>query len=125
MQGMRTLYHPARDDITLSGIFYALSDPIRLKIVAELENTVEEWCGSLDLDIAKSTLSHHFKVLRESGLTRTRIEGTRYFVSLRRDDLEARFPGLLDALLRARSAEETQATSHHVRITSAPATHEM
>jgi DNA-binding transcriptional ArsR family regulator len=52
----------------------------------------------------KSSVSYHFKVLREAGVTRTRVEGTQRFISLRRDDLEMRFPGLLDAVLRAAEA---------------------
>ncbi len=96
---MRTLYHPGRNDIALPTVLYALSDPIRLKIVRELAATTEESCGGFGIEVAKSTLSHHFKVLREAGITRTRVEGTRCFVSLRHEDLAARFPGLLDAIL--------------------------
>ena len=98
---MRTLYHPGRNDLALPTVLYALSDPIRLKIVRELAATSEESCGGFGIEVAKSTLSHHFKVLREAGITRTRVEGTRCFVSLRREDLAARFPGLLDAILHA------------------------
>ena len=57
--------------------------------------------GSRPRDPTKSTLSHHLKVLREAGVTRTRQEGTRCFVTLRRDSLDARLPGLLPALLSA------------------------
>jgi len=56
-------------------------------------------CGTFDLGISKATRSQHLKILRESGVTQTRVEGTRRIVALRRDDLEARFPGLLDAVL--------------------------
>jgi DNA-binding transcriptional ArsR family regulator len=59
--------------------------------------------------VAKSTLSHHLKVLREAGVTRTRQDGTRCFVTLRRDSLDARFPGLLPALLSAAIAEDVGA----------------
>jgi DNA-binding transcriptional ArsR family regulator len=62
---------------------------------------VEESCAAFGIDIPKSSLSHHFRVLRESGVTCTRIEGTHRFVSLRREDLDALFPGLFDAVLRA------------------------
>src|SRR5579859_1193078 len=98
MQGMKAKYHPARSDITLSGIFYALSDPTRLKIVRNLAETTEQACKGFESEVAKSTMSHHFKTLREAGLTRARQEGTQSFLSLRREDLDARFPGLLDAI---------------------------
>ena len=65
----------------------------------------ESTCGSFDLGVSKATRSHHFKVLREAGLTRTRAEGTHRHVSLRRDDVDARFPGLLGAVLTAAEAE--------------------
>lgn len=98
---MRTLHHPSVEDIQLTSVFYALSDPVRLHIVKTLEGGEERSCGEFGLEQAKSTLSHHFKVLRESGLVRTRIEGTQRFISLRRDDLEKKCPGLLKAVLSA------------------------
>ena len=106
MQVMRTLYHPGRDDITLPGVLYALSDPIRLSIIRVLATTKEENCGAFGKDIPKSTLSHHFKVLREAGVTRTRTEGTYNFMRLRLEDLDARFPGLLDAIIHAYVASD-------------------
>jgi len=80
-------------------IFYALSDPTRQSIVKELAEKTVLNCKNFEFEVAKSTLSHHLKVLRESGLTQTRLSGTMAFVSLRREDLDARFPGLLDAIL--------------------------
>lgn len=65
----------------------------------------EQCCSDLDVPLSKSTLSHHLKVLREAGVTTTRVEGTRRLMSLRRDDLELRFPGLLDAVLSAATRE--------------------
>lgn len=97
---MRDLYHPSRSKLSLTTILHALSDPTRLDIVRQLAQTPELRVGSCDAKVAKSTLSHHFKTLREAGITRTRIEGVQRVVSLRRDDLDARFPGFLDALLR-------------------------
>jgi len=101
---MRTFFHPARENIDLPTVLYALSDPQRLKIVAQLaaapdEMSVTECSGGQNT--AKSTQSHHFKVLREAGVTRSTPRGTKLMISLRRADLEARFPGLLDATLRA------------------------
>ncbi|SRR5216683_3182635 len=98
---MRSLYHPGKEDIRLATVLYALSDPIRLRIVQNLAEGVEESCAAFGITIPKSSLSHHFRVLRESGVTHTRIEGTHRLVSLRREDLDVLFPGLFDAVLRA------------------------
>jgi DNA-binding transcriptional ArsR family regulator len=78
----------------------ALSDPVRLGIVATLGTKPEVACGCFDLPIGKSTSSRHFRVLREAGLIRQRDEGTRRINSLRREELQRRFPGLLDLVLR-------------------------
>ncbi|RKT17960.1 ArsR family transcriptional regulator [Streptomyces sp. 1114.5] len=102
---MRTPSHPATESIQLAGIFHALSDPARLSIVTGLAEVDEQCCSDLDVPLSKSTLSHHLKVLREAGVTTTRVEGTRRLMSLRRDDLELRFPGLLDAVLSAATRE--------------------
>ena len=82
-------------------MLHALSDPMRLRIVAGLAVGSERTCGSFDLPVVKSTCTHHFKVLREEGVIRQRLAGTTKLNSLRREDLEARFPGLLEAVLRA------------------------
>ncbi|MFI0897329.1 ArsR/SmtB family transcription factor [Streptomyces sp. NPDC020983] len=97
---MRTLKHPLRSEIQLTDVFHALSDPTRLAIVRGLDGVGERSCSGLDVPLSKSTLSHHLKVLRDSGVTHTRIEGTHRLMSLRREDLEARFPGLLEVALR-------------------------
>ena len=97
---MRTLVHPSREDIALSAVLHALSDPLRLQIVLHLVPRDEESCA-FGVPVTRSTLSHHLRVLREAGLTQTRITGTQRFVSVRRDDLEARFPGLLAAIVLA------------------------
>jgi DNA-binding transcriptional ArsR family regulator len=94
------LHQPTVEQLDLTTILQALGDPVRLKIVRELASSGEQVCGAMDLGISKSTRSHHFKTLREAGLTDTRIEGTHRHVSLRREGLEARFPGLLDAVLQ-------------------------
>jgi DNA-binding transcriptional ArsR family regulator len=97
------LHQPAVEDLDLTTILQALGDPVRLTIVRELA-LGEQVCGTLDLGVSKSTRSHHFKTLREAGITETRVEGTHRHVSLRRDDLETRFPGLLDAVLQTQAA---------------------
>jgi DNA-binding transcriptional ArsR family regulator len=101
MSTATVLDQPAAADLDLATIMGALADAHRLAIVRALADDGERVCGTFDLGIAKATRSHHFKILREAGVTHTRVEGTRRFVSLRREDLEARFPGLLDALLDA------------------------
>lgn len=101
MSTVRTLRHPARKDINLPGVLYALSDPIRLDIVKKLAANGAQACGSLNLPISKSTATHHFRVLREAGLISMEPAGARYLNSLRQGDLDARFPGLLDAILTA------------------------
>ncbi|MBI3562074.1 MAG: helix-turn-helix transcriptional regulator [Gammaproteobacteria bacterium] len=98
---MRTLHHPAKKSLTLSRVLYAFSDPVRLSIVKSIAAHGEQPCGTFGLSVAKSTASHHFRVLREAGVIQMRPEGTQYINSLRRDDLDSRFPGLLDAVLRA------------------------
>ncbi|HEY5316910.1 MAG TPA: helix-turn-helix transcriptional regulator [Solirubrobacteraceae bacterium] len=92
---------PERGEIELSAVLHALSDPVRLQIVGGLSDGVEHSCGSLDLPVTKSTCTHHFRVLREAGVIHQRHEGTSRLNSLRSGDLEARFPGLLDTVLRA------------------------
>ena len=99
---MTPLYHPTRDELDVSLVLHALSDPHRLRIVRRLAGTAEPCaCGGFELDVTKSTLTHHFRVLREAGVITQQQEGTSKLNSLRRDDLDARFPGLLDAVLAA------------------------
>jgi DNA-binding transcriptional ArsR family regulator len=96
--------HPRRAEIELGAVLHALSDPIRLRIVAALaraEAGEEPACGSFDVPVTKSTCTHHFKVLREAGVIQQRQEGTSRLNMLRRDDLEGRFPGLLETILKA------------------------
>jgi DNA-binding transcriptional ArsR family regulator len=99
---MRPFYHPQSTDISLAGVLYALGDPVRLSIVRQLAAKDERRCSEFDCGpVAKSTLSHHFKILRESGVVWTRKDGTQHINTLRREDLEARCPGLLAAVLRS------------------------
>jgi DNA-binding transcriptional ArsR family regulator len=98
--------HPAADQMKITDVMAALSDPIRVGLVRVLADGVERGWGELRAPVAKSTLSHHLKTLRAAGVTRTREEGTRCFVRLRRNDLDSRFPGLLEAVLEAAQAED-------------------
>jgi DNA-binding transcriptional ArsR family regulator len=97
----RYLPMPDPGEVTLAGVLDALADPVRLEIVRELSLVSESPCGALTVRVSESTRSHHLRTLREAGVTRTRISGTQRLVALRRDDLDARFPGLLDAVLVA------------------------
>src|SRR3954453_8878365 len=106
---MRTLHNPRINEITLPDVLHALSDPVRLQIVRALAEREEQSCSSVEASVSKSTLSHHFKVLREAGVTHTRVNGTHRLVSIRRDELEERFPGLLDSVLGASRAQAAQA----------------
>lgn len=90
---------PRRDELELSSILYALSDPIRLDIVRQLSAVDSLACGHFEIGMPKSSLSHHFRVLRESGVIATRREGTALLNRLRRQDLDSRFPGLLKAVV--------------------------
>ena len=92
---------PTPEEISLPGVLYALSDPTRLAIVKSIAEEGEKACGTFDLNLPKSTMSHHFKVLREEGVVFTKITGTSFINALRRDELETLFPGLLDAVLSA------------------------
>ncbi|GGA27184.1 ArsR/SmtB family transcription factor [Paenibacillus physcomitrellae] len=101
---MKVLYHPDRDDIELSSVLYALSDPIRLYLVSQIRKYGENPCNYFEVPVAKSTLSHHIRTLRESGVIFTRSQGTQRLVSVRAEDLDYRFPGVLDAVLQAYEA---------------------
>jgi DNA-binding transcriptional ArsR family regulator len=101
---MRALHHPRVDELELADVLHALSDPVRLEIVRLLADQKERPCSAVEAKVAKSTLSHHFKVLREAGITFTRANGTHRLVTLRTDDLEDRFPGLISSVLNAAKA---------------------
>ena len=93
---------PAAPALELVDVLAALSDPVRLEIVRVLASTpTERCCAEIHLPVTKSTSSHHYKVLREAGIIDTREEGTRRYQRLRRAELDAAFPGLLNSVLRA------------------------
>jgi DNA-binding transcriptional ArsR family regulator len=110
----RSLPHPTREQLELPMVLDCLSDPIRLAIVCHLASrdraATELRCGDFNALSGKSNLAYHFAKLRESGLMQTRIVGTARLMKLRREDLDARFPGLLDAVITSamRDAERLQ-----------------
>ncbi len=104
----RKLSGPARGEMSLAPVLAALSDPVRLEIVCMLASGGERSCGSFGLPIAKSTLTHHLRVLREAGVITQRPVGTSRMTCLRKNDLDARFPGLFDSVLRAARRHRTR-----------------
>ncbi|NEB78243.1 helix-turn-helix transcriptional regulator [Streptomyces sp. SID14478] len=104
--GSRTLAHPERAEIRLEAVLHALADPLRLAVVREMATAADPdaqgfSCSHFDLPVTKSTSTHHFRVLRESGVIEQVYRGTAKLNGLRRADLDALFPGLLDSVLDA------------------------
>ena len=96
----RTLHHPPTETLELTAVLHALSDPVRLEIVRTLAAATNgRRCGDCAQSVTKSTRTHHFRVLRESGVIEQRSEGTALVNRLRRDELDARFPGLIGSVL--------------------------
>ncbi|MEU8680313.1 helix-turn-helix domain-containing protein [Streptomyces sp. NPDC048611] len=99
--GARSLEHPVPEDIRLADVLHALADPMRLRIVRALAAAEGELnCADIELPVSKSTCTHHFRVLREHGVIQQLYRGTAKMNALRRADLDALFPGLVDAVLR-------------------------
>lgn len=98
---VREIRHPATSELELTYVLRTVGDPVRLAIVRLLSDDRERRCTEVGdvVGIPASTLSYHLRLLREAGVTRTRAEGTERHVSLRRDDLEETFPGLLEVLV--------------------------
>lgn len=106
------LEHPAPEDLELTRVLHALADPTRLAIVRTLAGEGEMACGAFPaVQVSPSTLSHHFRVLRQAGVIRQRDDGTRRWSALRRADLDACCPGLLDVVLAAPSGSSGQVTA--------------
>jgi DNA-binding transcriptional ArsR family regulator len=119
---MRPLFHPSVEDVTVEGILHALADPVRAAIYAEIVGSeCSRSCSSLvsatDRAIPKSTLSQHFKVLREAGLIRSERRGVELQNTSRCAEIERRFPGLLQAIVTAHKAQrEKGAKRRHGRV---------
>ena len=102
----RPFVHPSAEDISLEGVLYALADPHRLAIIRRLAGCSGNMncTAAAPCELPKSTLSHHFKLLREAGLIRSERYGTQVINTVRRDELEKRFPGLLATILKSADA---------------------
>jgi DNA-binding transcriptional ArsR family regulator len=120
---MRPLFHPSIDDVTVEGILHALSDPVRVAIYADIvAQDCPQNCSIFltvkDKAIPKSTLSQHFKLLRENGLIRSERHGVEVQNISRCAEIEGRFPGLLRAILNAhtvQSADSARKTARKAR----------
>jgi DNA-binding transcriptional ArsR family regulator len=107
---MRPLLHPPIEDVTVEGILHALSDPVRVAIFSGLATSTcpyncSDFLTVSEKKIPKSTLSHHFKALRETGLIRAERRGVEMHNTSRCSEIESRFPGLLAAILNAHKAQ--------------------
>ncbi|GAA4637711.1 metalloregulator ArsR/SmtB family transcription factor [Actinoallomurus vinaceus] len=104
---MRPLPEPARESLTLAPVLHALGDPVRLELVRRVWGDPESTCAVLadGLDVPMSTLSNHWRIMREAGLISMTVDGRHRRIRLRADDLRDRFPGLLDPILSLAAAE--------------------
>ncbi|MDE1162874.1 MAG: helix-turn-helix domain-containing protein [Acidobacteriaceae bacterium] len=107
---MRPLFHPAIADVPVEAILHALSDPTRVAIYADIvgqecSQTCSMFLHVLDKAIPKSTLSQHFKVLREAGLIRSERRGVEMHNTSRCAEVEARYPGLITAIVSAHTIQ--------------------
>ena len=96
---------PSASDFELPRVLAALADPHRLETVRWVARYSDSWCSQViqgaGLEMSKSTFSHHLRILREAGIVTKRNEGTKAYMCLRKDDLDTRFPGLMDSILTA------------------------
>ena len=111
---MRPLFHPSIDDIRLEAILHALSDPVRVQIFSDIAGaTCAQTCSAFnsvnDRVIPKSSLSQHFKVLREAGLIRSERQGVEMRNTSRCEEVQDRFPGLIPAIIDAYKVEAPRA----------------
>lgn len=110
---MRPLFHPSLEDVTVEAILHALSDPVRVAICAQIvaqdcSHNCSTFLQILEKPISKSTLSLHFKALREAGLIRGERHGVEMRNTSRAAEIDQRFPGLLPAILKAHEIQMKQ-----------------
>lgn len=107
--GGEDVVHPSAEELSLPRVLAALADPARLATVRTLAHVGESACGQIQhdagLEVSKSTMSHHIRILREAGIVHSRVQGARRILTLRREDLDAAFPGLLGAVLQEELAQ--------------------
>ena len=113
---MRPLFHPAIEAVTVEGILHALSDPVRVAIFTDLATSdctynCSTFLNAAEKKIPKSTLSHHFKALREAGLIRAERRGVEMHNTSRCSEIDSRFPGLLAAIINAHKVQMESAQS--------------
>ena len=111
---MRPLFHPSIEDVTVEGILHALSDPVRVAIYSDIvAQERPQICSNFltvhDKNIPKSTLSQHFRILREAGLIRSERHGVEMHNNSRHTELEKRFPGLVHAIVTAHAIQSAGA----------------
>jgi len=106
---MDDVVEPAAEDLQLPRVLAALAEPNRLATVRYVARSGESCCSEViqeaGLAMTKSTFSHHLRILREAGVLTKRIQGTKGFTKLRKDDLDRRFPGLIDAIIDAENQD--------------------
>jgi DNA-binding transcriptional ArsR family regulator len=107
---MRPLPQPARESLTLAPVLHALGDPVRLELMRRAWDKPESTCSALadGLDVPVSTLSNHWRIMREAGLISMTVDGRHRRIRLRAEDLRDRFPDLLDPILRLTAAESSK-----------------
>ena len=120
---MRPLFHPSIEDVTVEAVLHALSDPVRFAILAQLassecSSTCSAFQNVIEKPVPKSTLSQHFKSLREAGLIRAERKGVEMHNTSRCAEVEARFPGLISSIVAAYNLQ-----SKHSRKRSRVAAH--
>ena len=113
---MRPLFHPSLEDVRLEAVLHALSDPVRVAIFAQVAaadcaRSCQDLAAVNDRPIPRSSLSQHFKVLREAGLIRSERLGVEMRNTSRCDELNTRFPGLIAAIMAAHRADSTRETA--------------
>jgi len=110
---VKPLFHPSIDDITVEGVLHALSDPVRVQIFAQLARAAgTQTCSAFlelsDRTVPKSTLSQHFKALRDAGLIRSERHGVEMHSTSRGAEIDTRFPGLIEAILNAHQEQTSR-----------------
>jgi DNA-binding transcriptional ArsR family regulator len=117
---MRPMFHPSIEDVTVEGILHALSDPVRAAIFTQIEKsgrscTCSDFLNIVEKGVPKSTLSQHFKSLREAGLIRSERSGVEMHSTSRCSEIDHRFSGLIRAITKAHDAQKAQAARRNRR----------